>query len=50
MFVWDRRLLLAYTGRRVVDQLNHQAREISQDFLSDKFDFVEGTCKGLLNM
>lgn len=33
------------TGR-VIDQLN-QARHISQDFLSDKFDFVEGNCTGL---
>ena len=36
------------TGR-VIDQLN-QARDISQDFLSDKFDFAEGNCTGLLNM
>lgn len=36
------------TGR-VIDQLN-QTRDISQDFLSDKFDFVEGNCTGLLNM
>lgn len=36
------------TGR-VIDQLN-QARDISQDFLSDKFDFVEGNCTGLLKM
>ena len=36
------------TGR-VIDQLN-QAQDISQDFLSDKFDFVEGNCTGLLKM
>ena len=36
------------TGR-VIDQLN-QVQDISQDFLSDTFDFVEGNCTGLLNM
>jgi len=32
-----------------VDQLN-QAWDISQDLLSDKFDFVGGNCTGLLNI
>jgi len=33
----------------VVDQLN-QAWEVSQDLLSDKFDFVGENCTGLLNI